>query len=80
MLSALSVNVGNAIALIQTNIVRKIAYSSVSHDRFVLISLAVVGMSNDDASELRTDVVYMLVCAAINLDMFDVIMSVSNKS
>lgn len=37
LLSALSVNIGNAIALVQTNIVRKIAYSSVSHDRLVLI-------------------------------------------
>lgn len=37
-------------------------------------------MSNGDASELRTAVVYMLVCAAINLGMFDVIMAVSNKS
>ena len=43
MLSALTMTVGNVLALRQTNIVRMLAYSSVSQGGFILMPLAFVG-------------------------------------
>jgi NADH-quinone oxidoreductase subunit N len=80
VLSALTMTVGNVVALRQTNIVRMIAYSSVSQGGFVLMPLAVAGMSNGGASALRAVVVYMLIYAATNLGMFGVIIAVSRKT
>ena len=48
-LSALTMTVGNVIALRQTNIVRMLAYSSVSQGGFILMPLAFVG--TDDVAE-----------------------------
>jgi NADH-quinone oxidoreductase subunit N len=80
VLSALTMTVGNVVALRQTNIVRMIAYSSVSQGGFVLMPLAVAGINNGGASALRAVVVYMLVYAATNLGMFGVIIAVSRKT
>jgi NADH-quinone oxidoreductase subunit N len=79
VLSALTMTVGNVVALRQTNIVRMIAYSSVSQGGFVLMPLAVAGINNG-ASALRAVVVYMLIYAATNLGMFGVIIAVSRKT
>jgi NADH-quinone oxidoreductase subunit N len=80
VLSALTMTVGNVVALRQTNIVRMIAYSSVSQGGFVLMPLAVAGINNGGASALRAVVVYMLIYAATNLGMFGVIIAVSRKT
>jgi NADH-quinone oxidoreductase subunit N len=80
VLSALTMTVGNVVALRQTNIVRMIAYSSVSQGGFVLMPLAVAGIYNGGASALRAVVVYMLIYAATNLGMFGVVIAVSRKT
>jgi NADH-quinone oxidoreductase subunit N len=80
VLSALTMTVGNVVALRQTNIVRMIAYSSVSQGGFVLMPLAVAGINNGGASALRAVVVYLLIYAATNLGMFGVIIAVSRKT
>jgi len=66
-------------ALRQTNLVRMIAYSSVSQGGFVLMPLAVAGGAAADEA-LRAVVVYLLVYAATNLGMFGVILAVSRKT
>ncbi|NBO53832.1 MAG: NADH-quinone oxidoreductase subunit N, partial [Actinobacteria bacterium] len=48
VLAALTMTVGNVIALKQTNIVRMLAYSSISQGGFILMPLAVAG-TNDSA-------------------------------
>jgi NADH-quinone oxidoreductase subunit N len=80
VLSALTMTVGNVVALRQTNIVRMMAYSSISQGGFVLMPLAVAGMSEVSSAALRSVVVYMLVYAATNLGMFAVIIAVSRKT
>jgi len=78
VLSALTMTVGNVLALRQSNIVRMIAYSSISQGGFVLMPLAVA--SNSGESALRAVVLYMIVYAATNLGMFGVIIAVSRKT
>ena len=80
VLSALTMTVGNVVALRQTNIVRMIAYSSISQGGFVLMPLAVAGMAGVADTALRAVVVYLIVYAATNLGMFAVIIAVSRKT
>ena len=80
VLAALTMTVGNVVALRQTNIVRMIAYSSISQGGFVLMPLAVAGIDGVADSALRAVVVYLIVYAATNLGMFAVIIAVSRKT
>jgi len=79
VLSALTMTIGNVFALRQTNLVRMIAYSSVSQGGFVLMPLAVAGGAAGEAA-LRAVVVYLIVYAATNLGVFGVILAVSRKT
>ncbi|MEO8163067.1 MAG: proton-conducting transporter membrane subunit, partial [Ilumatobacteraceae bacterium] len=80
VLSALTMTVGNVVALRQTNIVRMIAYSSISQGGFILMPLAVAGHAGSSDSALRAVVVYLIIYAATNLGMFGVIIAVANKT
>jgi NADH-quinone oxidoreductase subunit N len=70
--------VGNLLALRQTNIVRMLAYSSISQGGFILMPLAVAGSASQSA--LRAVVVYLVVYAATNLGAFAVVIAVSRKT
>jgi len=80
ILSALTMTLGNVMALKQTNIVRMLAYSSVAQGGFILMPLAVAGMDGVANSALRAVVTYLLVYAATNLGVFAVVMVVSRKT
>jgi NADH-quinone oxidoreductase subunit N len=81
VLSALTMTIGNLIALRQTNIVRMLAYSSVSQGGFILMPLAFVGTNGDSAATaLRAVVVYLLVYAFTNLGAFAVVIAVARKT
>jgi NADH-quinone oxidoreductase subunit N len=76
--AAASMTVGNVLALRQTNVVRMIAYSSISQGGFVLMPLAVAGGVAGE-SALRAVVVYLIVYAATNLGVFGVIIALGRK-
>jgi NADH-quinone oxidoreductase subunit N len=78
VLAAASMTVGNVLALRQTNVVRMIAYSSISQGGFVLMPLAVAGGAAGE-SALRAVVVYLIVYAATNLGVFAVIIALGRK-
>jgi NADH-quinone oxidoreductase subunit N len=80
VLSALTMTIGNVLALKQHNIVRMIAYSSISQGGFVLMPLAVAGLSGSGTTALRSVVLYMIIYAATNLGVFAIILAVSNKT
>ncbi|MFZ9897380.1 MAG: NADH-quinone oxidoreductase subunit N [Ilumatobacteraceae bacterium] len=80
VLSALTMTIGNVLALKQHNIVRMIAYSSISQGGFVLMPLAVAGLAGSGTTALRSVVLYMIVYAATNLGVFAIILAVSNKT
>ena len=60
VLSALTMTVGNLLALRQSNIVRMLAYSSISQGGFILMPLAVAGVGDAAEPALRAVVVYLL--------------------
>ena len=79
-LSALTMTVGNVIALRQTNIVRMLAYSSVSQGGFILMPLAFVGTEDVASSAMKGVVVYLLIYAFTNLGAFAVVIAVTRRT
>ncbi len=82
VLAALTMTVGNILALRQTNIVRLLAYSSISQGGFILMPLAVMatGDSSTAESALKSVVIYLLIYAFSNLGAFAVVIAVSRKT
>lgn len=78
VLAAATMTLGNLVALRQTNIVRMLAYSSISQGGFILMPLTVAGTSAGPA--LRAVLVYLVIYAATNLGAFAVIIAVSRKT
>jgi NADH-quinone oxidoreductase subunit N len=72
--------VGNVLALRQTNIVRMLAYSSISQGGFILMPLAVAGEGTVGQSALRAVVVYLMLYAATNLGVFAIVIAVARKT
>lgn len=80
ILSALTMTVGNVMALRQSNIVRMLAYSSVAQGGFILMPLAVAGIDGVQQSALRSVVTYLLLYAATNLGVFGIVIAVARKT
>jgi len=80
VLAALTMTVGNVIALRQTNIVRMLAYSSVSQGGFILMPLAFVNSGDAAEPALKAVVVYLLVYGFTNLGAFAVVIAVARKT
>ena len=78
VLAAITMTVGNLIALRQTNIVRLLAYSSVAQAGFMIAPLAVIGSAGEEA--LTAVVVYLLVYTAMNLGAFAVVIAVARRT
>jgi NADH-quinone oxidoreductase subunit N len=72
--------IGNLLALRQTNIVRMLAYSSISQGGFILMPLTVAGVAGVGESALKAVVVYLVVYAATNLGAFAVVIAVARKT
>ena len=80
VMAVLTMTIGNVVALRQTNIVRLLAYSSVSQGGFILMPLAVIASGDASAASLKAVVIYLLIYALSNLGAFAVIMAVSRKT
>jgi len=81
ILAALTMTVGNLIALRQTNVVRMLAYSSIAQAGYMLVPFAVAG-DNPSAtrSALTGIIVYLLIYGAMNLGAFAVVIAVARKT
>jgi len=80
VLAAITMTLGNLVALRQTNIIRMLAYSSVSQGGFILMPLAVAGTGDAAGAALQSVVVYLIVYAAMNLGMFAVVIAASRTT
>ncbi|HET7488749.1 MAG TPA: NADH-quinone oxidoreductase subunit N [Acidimicrobiales bacterium] len=81
VLAALTMTVGNLVALRQTNIVRMLAYSSVAQAGYILVPFAVAGDSAKAIGSAQTAaIVYLIVYAAMNLGAFAIVMAVARKT
>jgi NADH-quinone oxidoreductase subunit N len=81
VLAALTMTVGNLIALRQTNIVRMLAYSSIAQAGYMLVPFAVAGESAKALRSAQTaTIVYLLIYAAMNLGAFSVVIALARKT
>jgi NADH-quinone oxidoreductase subunit N len=83
ILAALTMTVGNLIALRQTNVVRLLAYSSVAQAGYMLVPFAVAGdhLTATTANKaLSAIIVYLLIYGAMNLGAFAVVIAVARKT
>jgi NADH-quinone oxidoreductase subunit N len=81
VLAALTMTVGNLIALRQTNIVRLLAYSSIAQAGYILVPFAVAGSNPKSIhSAFTASVVYLLIYAAMNLGAFTIVIAVARKT
>ena len=77
-LAALTMTVGNLIALRQTNVVRLLAYSSIAQAGFMLVPLAVAG--DAPRTSLQAIVTYLVIYTAMNLGAFGAVMAIARKT
>lgn len=80
VLAALTMTVGNLIALRQRNVVRMLAYSSISQGGFILMALAFAGTELVADSALTAVITYLSVYAAMNLGTFAVVLAVARHT
>jgi len=78
ILSALTMTVGNLIALRQSNIVRMLAYSGIAQAGYMMAPLAVYSANPDLARSAIVN--YLLVYAAMNLGAFAVVIIAARKT
>jgi NADH-quinone oxidoreductase subunit N len=74
VLAVLTMTVGNFSALLQDNVKRMLAYSSIAHAGYVLVGLVAGGVAGGQAA-----LFYLLVYAFMNLGAFGVIMLVAQR-
>ncbi len=78
VLAAITMTVGNLIALRQTNLVRMLAYSGVAQAGYMLAPLAVYSGLEDRATSAV--VTYLVIYAAMNLGAFAVVIIAARKT
>ena len=80
-LAAVTMVVGNLIALRQTNLVRMLAYSGVAQAGYILAPLAVAGVSGSVGTQaVEAMSTYLVIYTAMNLGAFAVVIAVARKT
>jgi NADH-quinone oxidoreductase subunit N len=78
----LSLAVGSVVAIVQNDVKRILAYSSIAHAGYVLIGFAAAAVSNGEAAArgLQSAVLYLLVYAFMTIGAFAVVTLVARSS
>ena len=75
--AALSMTLGNVSALVQTNVKRLLAYSSIAHAGYILVAFAMIG-SDNSSSGISAVMFYTAAYAAMNVGAFAVVSHFAN--
>jgi NADH-quinone oxidoreductase subunit N len=80
VLAAVTMTVGNIIAIQQSNIKRMLGYSSIAQAGYIMVGLATVGLSQSSANSGQSGLLFFLVSYSLtNLGAFIAIIAISNK-
>jgi NADH-quinone oxidoreductase subunit N len=80
VLSILTMSVGNLVAIVQNNVKRMLAYSSIAHAGYALVGFIAAGASDDldqRNSALAAVAFYLLTYAVMNLGAFAIVTIIS---
>jgi NADH-quinone oxidoreductase subunit N len=78
VLAIATMSVGNIIALVQRNVKRMLAYSSIAHAGYVLVGMAALAIDNTRAASAV--MFYLLVYSIMTLGAFALISALENRS
>jgi NADH-quinone oxidoreductase subunit N len=76
LIAVLTMTVGNVVALVQTNVKRMLAYSSIAHAGYALVGFIAAGATGDSIERreaIAAVVFYLLAYAVMNLGAFAVV-------
>ena len=76
LLAVLTMTIGNVVALVQNNVKRMLAYSSIAHAGYALVGFVAAGASLDDvdrSNAVAAVIFYLLSYAVMNLGAFAVV-------
>jgi len=80
VLSAITMTVGNVVAIVQTNIKRLFGYSSIAQAGYLMVGLATVGMAAGTDALGQSGLLFFLASYAVtNLGAFIAIIAISNR-
>lgn len=80
ILSAITMTVGNVVAIVQSNIKRMLGYSSIAQAGYLLVGLATVGMATGSDTLGQSGLIFFLMSYAVtNLGAFIAVIAISNK-
>ncbi len=71
--AVLTMTIGNVAALVQNNLKRTLAYSSISHSGYILVGLIAAGISNNSAFAAAGVVFYLLTYSIMTMGAFAVL-------
>ncbi|MBI4288602.1 MAG: NADH-quinone oxidoreductase subunit N [Chloroflexi bacterium] len=81
ILAAITMTVGNVVAINQTNIKRLLAYSSIAHAGYIMMGLAAVGLMESQLALARSGILFYLAGYGLtNLGAFIAIIAISNNT
>jgi NADH-quinone oxidoreductase subunit N len=80
ILSAITMTVGNVLAILQSNIKRMLGYSSIAQAGYLMVGLATVGMAVGNDAVGQSGLIFFLMSYAVtNLGAFIAVIAISNK-
>jgi len=80
ILSAITMTLGNVVAIVQTNIKRMLGYSSIAQAGYLMVGLATVGVAVGADALGRSGLLFFLMSYAVtNLGAFIAVIAISNK-
>jgi NADH-quinone oxidoreductase subunit N len=80
ILSAITMTVGNVVAILQSNIKRMLGYSSIAQAGYLMVGLATVGMAVGNDAVGQSGLLFFLMSYAVtNLGAFIAVIAISNK-
>lgn len=81
ILSAITMTLGNVLAIVQSNIKRMLGYSSIAQAGYLMVGLATVGMAARVDTLGQSGLLFFLMSYAVtNLGAFTAVIAISNKT
>ena len=82
VMAALTMTIGNVVAIVQNNVKRMLAYSSIAHAGYALVGFVAAGAATDPAQRnaaVTAVVFYLLTYAVMNMGAFAIVTIIARK-
>lgn len=80
LLAVLTMTLGNVVALVQTNVKRLLAYSSIAQAGYMLVGVASISLSASPMNGINAVLIYIAAYLFTNVGAFLVVIAIENKT